>query len=652
MTTTYPHNSAALLPDVHDLITRIAQRRGWDSLDATSSAEQSQRHAVLPGLTQGVDLLVNCLRADANITILTDYDTDGLTGGLCLYAGLAELGARVNMVVPDYHGARNIVPEDINHALHIYPETNVIITCDVGINSNEGLRYARTLGITTIVTDHHIEDPHDLCVADVAINPNRVGSTYPEPHICGAQVAHILLTELDRALGGQHTHAISMLRVLAGIGALADVMPIVDSTRQTVTRAMALLRLAIPDVPTNPRGEFYRTRAHNVQPHTAPLYQLAAHHATDYRYLRVMNGLSVLLRELIALDKLKKPEDINTSFIGFTLGPMINATRRIGGDVHDTVRIFAPQVTEPTEERHMTRAESVAVLVANNIKRQQQALEDLATIYETEQPLAPYVWFSPAAPGMLGLLASTMSINNAVPTVVLNPETLSGSGRAPDGYNILDIVEPVAGLKGAGHPQACGVRVTDPATADDLYEALRTTHENAAVELIGETAADLALADVASWQEIDPRAESALRQTLDSPLMPSDEQFQLLVARLATLSPFGQGFDYPVIHVTVRTDEITTRRIGSNDQHLKITTPSGMNCMWWNVSEQFDDALLEETALLTMAVEIGINSFAGSTSAQMIVRSAKIQREGDIDQSTITEENTKTNDKHNTADNN
>lgn len=612
-------STMALRPEIHDLLSLIARRKGWATPDHI--APITNNHASLPGLQDAVSRLTRAIDAGDVITICTDFDADGLTGGLLFYAGLAQLGGAVNLVVPDYHGERNITASDIDHAVKLYPDTTIIITCDVGIASHEGIAHAHTRGLEVIVTDHHTEDPHALCHADVVVNPNRVGSTYPQPHICGAQVAHLILSQLARQRN-EYVTAIDLLAVFAGIGALADVMPLTGQTRATVNRALALLRLSIPLVPTSTDGAFLYQKADRIIVDSAPLYTMASEHGSDWRYLRLFHGLSLLMRQLISARKLTRASMVDASFIGFTLAPMINATRRVGGDVHDTVRIFAPQVTEPTEPAPASRAESVTRLIDNNMRRQRQTSAGLEAMLAADQPHAPYVWFSDAPAGMLGLLAARMCEQFNTATVVVNPDTKTGSARAPEGIDVLAACLDHPALWAAGHPQACGVRADDPAAlATVLHHATAVAHETTDPN---DSRADLALTDIASFTGLNTAACRHIKSSFDSPVLPTDAEFQLLAERLATLAPFGEGFDYPDITLTCRSDELNVSTLGKHGQHRKIITPSGFTVLWWNADERLDDVTDDDPMMVAFSVEIGVNTFANTTTAQAIVRSLAI----------------------------
>ena len=141
----------------------IRERKGWH----THVIEQLEvsTDEPLPDLDRSVELIHREISQGRTITVLTDYDMDGVAAGILTYAGLAELGAHVELVIPHYEGPREITAPKVDQALAQYPTTSLLITCDVGINSNEGIDRAHDRGVAVIVTDHHIQTV-DVCRAE------------------------------------------------------------------------------------------------------------------------------------------------------------------------------------------------------------------------------------------------------------------------------------------------------------------------------------------------------------------------------------------------------------------------------------------------------------------------------------------------------
>lgn len=636
----------------------IRRRRGWSS-EAIWAAEQSTSEP-LPDLDTAADLLRQVITSGTEITILTDYDMDGVSSGILAYAGLAELGAAVNLVVPHYDGPRDINADKVNQAFEQFPETALIISCDVGINSNEGIDRAHELGARFIVTDHHQQEV-DRCHADAVVDPNRTGCTYPEPDICGAQVMmHLLRHYVDRH-DPARAEALIPLTAFAGIGALADMMPLTGQSRRLIRQTVALLSLAVPHVPVytgkdatredNPIrrhqiGQWNLEDPSAIDPDTATMSGLVAFGDHDPRYVEALRGLAVLMTGLILNGKVRSIDDIDPSFMGFTLTPMFNATRRIGGDMADAFLVFAPRAVAASRPDHTVlpadpaeqdalRLEAVERLIAGNEHRKELSKQAMDEIAEREQPYAPYIWFSSARAGILGLLASGLQQENHVPTIVLNPETLSGSARSPEAINILGLVNGLGDdrLRAAGHHHACGVHATEPAALDVLIQAIDQAVAGLPELTPEQMHADLHLVDLASLNELgDAEARALLTNTPDMTLPPLTE-LVWLSDQLRSLGPFGRGFAEPSIDVTFQPahstftfmspktgpdgEPLEDPRGPDDHKHLKIVTPNKMTLVWWNGTEHYRDIIA--ATMVTARATLSTNLFMGQHQPQGII---------------------------------
>ena len=111
----------------HTAFELITQRRGWTmaTLDELSRSTDEP----LPDLDAGVELLHRAILADDEITVVTDYDMDGVAAGLLTYAGLAELGARSNLVVPHYTGLRDVTAAKVDQVMEAAQKSGHPLQC-------------------------------------------------------------------------------------------------------------------------------------------------------------------------------------------------------------------------------------------------------------------------------------------------------------------------------------------------------------------------------------------------------------------------------------------------------------------------------------------------------------------------------------------
>lgn len=644
----------------------IRERKGWDT--TTIDQLKTSTTEALPDVDCAVELIHTAITHGRTITVLTDYDMDGVAAGILTYAGLAELGANVELVIPHYEGPRDVTAGKVDQALAQYPTTSLIITCDVGINSNDGIDRAHQYGIGVIVADHHIQDV-DVCRADAVVNPNRTGCTYPEPDICGSQVALHILSAYARLHYPAKSSAIAMLSVFGGIGGLADVMPLCGQTRTLVRRAIGLLTLALPEVPVytkrdalredNPIkryqiGQWNIENPDLIDPDTSTLMCILKGQTHDRRYREALRGLSVLLSRLVAAGKVHSVEDLDVSFLGFTLTPMFNATRRVDGDMADSFMVFVPDAVRASRpdyvphafatDQHLEQARRAAAdtLVLNNENRKvltRVAMEDLR---EAEQPYAPYLWFSQSSPGVLGLLAANLLSETGLPTMVVDPHTLSGSARAPEWFDMLGFVAGMHDprLRAAGHHQACGVGATDLHAVENLVSTIDSYVRSLPEPDPADLRADLHMMDIESLAELDePATNALLRLQPDIPL-PLASQLVDLAQCLHELGPFGQGFPAPDIRVTFQPAHATVRLMSRKEdageledgdspdpadyKHLKITTGHGLDLLWWNKADQHQALCEAGASLVTATIDLSTNRFMGSIRPQAIISSLVI----------------------------
>ena len=643
----------------------IRERRGWDT--STIDQLEATTDQPLPDLGVAVELIHAAISAGQTITVLTDYDMDGVAAGILTYAGLAELGANVELVVPHYEGPRDITAAKVDQAMAQYPSTSLIISCDVGINSNDGIDRAHELGVGFIVADHHIQDV-DVCRADAVVNPNRTGSTYAEPDICGSQVALHILSAYARAHRPDKSGAIAMLSVFGGIGGLADVMPLRGQTRQLVRRALGLLMLAVPEVPLYTKADTQREenpiKWHQIgqwnledpaliDPDSSTLMRIVSGQSHDRRYREALRGLSILLTQLIVAGKVRSVSDVDdVSFLGFTLTPMFNATRRVEADMADSFMVFIPEAVRGSRPDYMPEAfagaelvdqarhAAASTLVLNNEVRKEITEAAMKDLRAMDQPYAPYLWFSEAKPGVLGLLASNLLTESGVPTMVVNPHTLAGSARTPEWFDMLGFVADMNDpqLRAAGHHQACGVGAESLDAVASLVSAIGDYLRSMPEPDPDDLRADLHIMDIESLAKLDPASAGTLLKLRPDIPLPLDSQLIDLAESLNELGPYGQGFPFPDIRVTFqpahavvlplsRKEEAGEHEKGTwpdpaDYKHLKITTGHGLDLLWWNSTDQYQELI--DAPLVTATITLSTNQFMGNIRPQAVVSSLTI----------------------------
>ena len=153
-----------------------------------------------PHLMKDMDLLVESLQekihSGKRIHVIGDYDIDGIMSAYVLLTGLSRVGGVADAAIPhrmkDGYGINENL---IDRAREMGADT--ILTCDNGIAALEAVAYAKSLGMTVLVTDHHDipyveengERKYVRSQADAIVNPKQQECSYPFSGICGAVVA-------------------------------------------------------------------------------------------------------------------------------------------------------------------------------------------------------------------------------------------------------------------------------------------------------------------------------------------------------------------------------------------------------------------------------------------------------------------------------
>lgn len=174
---------------------------------------------------------------DAKIVIVGDYDVDGITSTAMLTMLLNYLWITPAAIIPrrftDGYGINDSMIENIHDSL--------IITVDNGITAHDVVEHAKRNGNRFIILDHHLASdvlPEPDVLVDPHIEPEKNGFV----DYCAAGLV-LKLAELmvkDEATG-EAKKLMTNLRVLACLGTIADVMPLVGDNRRIVIDGLNLI---------------------------------------------------------------------------------------------------------------------------------------------------------------------------------------------------------------------------------------------------------------------------------------------------------------------------------------------------------------------------------------------------------------------------
>lgn len=377
---------------------------------------------LMKDMDKAVAVLGEKIKENAKIRIIGDYDIDGIQSTYILLEGFRMLGADVDSDIPDrmkdgYGLNRNL----IDRALEA--DVDTIITCDNGIAAAEEIAYAKSMGMTVVVTDHH-EVPYTeigagrryiLPEADAVVDPKQEDCTYPFKGLCGAAVAYKLVEALMEAMGKDAEDADYLMENVA-IATIGDVMNLVDENRIFVKQGLDMLK-----------------RTENL----------------GLKALMECTGVNV--------DKL------SPYHIGFVIGPCMNASGRL-----DT----AKRALELLEAKKVAEADLLAGdLKALNDSRKDmtaQAVEEAFIQVENSELKDAdvlVVYLPECHESLAGIVAGRIREKYYRPVFVLTKgaEGLKGSGRSIETWHMYEGLNRVKHLlsKFGGHKMAAGLSMPE-----------------------------------------------------------------------------------------------------------------------------------------------------------------------------------------------
>ncbi len=370
-------------------------------------------------MEKAVERILHAIRENEHIVIYTDYDCDGIPGGVILHDFFTAIG---------YTNFENYIPHRHHEgygfnakAVPQFVERNakLLITVDCGITDHEATEKAMKAGIDVIITDHH-EPSETLPPAFAIVNPKR-DDAYPFKGICGSGVAYKLaLAVLTRGRAqGTITLKEGMEKWwldMVGLATIADMVPLVDENRTLATYGLRVLRKS-------------------QRP-----------------------GLAHLLRKAGSNQRFLTEDDI-----GFTIAPRINAASRMD-DPEDAFHMLRSkdEAIAGTKAMHLEKLNNERKgVVASMVKEAKHRLEntmDMPPVIVLGNP----EW----RPSLVGLVANTLAETYARPAFLWGRDgndIIKGSCRSDGVISTLRLMEgtPDSFIHYGGHHFSGGFAVTD-----------------------------------------------------------------------------------------------------------------------------------------------------------------------------------------------
>ena len=510
--------SAAPLPPA---LKQIYANRGVDRLDdITLPLSQLAPPSALKGAQAAAEMLADAIEFHASVVIVGDFDADGATSCALAVSLLKQMGLEeVTYLVPNrFEFGYGLTPEIVGIAAQYQPD--VLVTVDNGIASIDGVMAAQMLGMSVIITDHHL--PGDtLPEADIIVNPNQPGCPFPSKALAGVGVMFYVLTALRAELRGRgwfESMGIDIPNLadaldLVALGTVADVVPLDKNNRTLVAAGLA------------------RMRSGRARPGIEALFEVAGRDISQ----------------------------VSSTDLGFVAGPRLNAAGRLDdmsvgiecllAESSASARILAAQLNDFNKERKeiertmqtdaMTLLEKGDLSVGN---------EDFALSLFRED------WHQ----GVVGILASRIRERFHRPTIVFAQSgdgELKGSGRSIPGVHLRDALDRVATstpdliTKFGGHAMAAGLSLSQ----DDLPRFREAFNRVVAQALKG------SLPD---------------QVTVTDGQLPESDLTLGLAEALESGGPWGQAFEAPSFEGVFTISDM--RVVGEKHLKFRLFTEAGL----------------------------------------------------------------------------
>ena len=560
-----PKMNSQHLPELlHPRLKQIYADRGVeDAAQLNRSAQALLHYDQLQGVEKAVRLLAQAIATNKKIIIVGDFDADGATSTALSMMSLRMMGStNHDYLVPNrFNFGYGLSPEIVEVAAQ--QQAEVIMTVDNGIACFAGVEKAKSLGITVIVTDHHLA-AESLPIADAIVNPNQPGCGFLSKNLAGVGVAFYLMLALRAELKsngwleqqGLPVPNLATLLDLVALGTVADVVPLDDNNRILVHQGLQ------------------RIRSDKCRPGIQAIIEVAS----------------------------KEKSRLVASDLGFVVGPRLNAAGRLDDMslgieclmTDDPAR--ARQIAVQLDSLNRERREIEGSMQQEAVK----ALEGL-NLEASTLPFGLVLYQADYHQGVIGILAGRIKDKYYRPTIAFahqDDDTLKGSARSIPGLHIRDLLEEINSRypdiigKFGGHAMAAGL--------------------------------SLPLKNLSAFEQVFHQiAEENLK---DKPLageLISDgelqaEDFTLAFAQcLKEAGPWGQGFPEPLFDGEFQLME--QRLVGSKHLKMMVKHESGVliDAIAFNVDlDLWPNA---QCSHVNLAYKLDINEFRGRTSLQLMV---------------------------------
>ena len=583
---------------ISSLTAALLYGRGFDTPEKARSFLQRDEECfpdpfLLTDMDMAVSRIMSALERHEKITVYGDYDVDGVTATSMLFLYLKSKGADVNYYIPDRltegYGVNIEAIDEISKS-----GSSLIITVDTGITAVAETDYASALGIDVVVTDHHCCGA-DLPKACAVVNPHRPDSRYPFKELAGVGVAFKLVCALEKTFfpDEKYIHRVCAdYGDLAAVGTIADVMPLFGENRLIVSIGLKLIE----------------------EERNAGFAALCAASCN--------NG------KTSEQNQEQKKRKVNSTYIGYTIAPRINASGRIRN---------ASVAVELLTTRDKCRAKEIAgILCEINRDRQEyentiieEACEIIERTHDFSHDRVIVISAENWHHGVIGIAASRITERYGLPSILISfdgghtesevsdDDIGRGSCRSVKELNLADALSSCGQylIKYGGHEMAAGLSLK----RSELESFRRAVNEYAFKNLTAES--------------MTPTIEA------DAEVMLSELSMNA-VSELSMLEPYGTSNPVPVF--VLRGAKITGLSEMGGGKHTRLQIVcDGINASAVMFGMAPSELSVFRDDMADMMFTPDINEFRGIRSVQLIVRDIRVCRRTVMERKVMIEEYSK-----------
>ncbi len=375
-------------------------------------------------MEKSVNIISEAIKKKKNIWIYGDYDVDGITSTSILYLALKELGAHeINYYIPIRDEGYGLNIEALKKIKD--SGADLVITVDCGITAFEEIRYANSINLSVIITDHHNLNGKTIPDALAVINPKRSENTFLFDSLAGVGTIFMVIMCLFEKLDKKE-NAYKYLDLVA-IGTIADIVPLLEENR-------IMTRFGLDQLPyTENKGLRYL------------LFKLFNENGNSY------NGTKGLKAEYTTYD------------VGFIIAPVFNAAGRLKdakmvvklliSDNNREIEIIVKELINKNFERKELQ-NNIIDMIEKNIEEKDINKDFIIVDYSSEYHH-----------GVIGIAASKIVDTYYKPVVIMEVKEDEGialaSCRSIENFNILEALQsmPELFVKFGGHAGAAGFTI-------------------------------------------------------------------------------------------------------------------------------------------------------------------------------------------------